>query len=487
MSIYLGIDFGTSTNYVVRWNEKKQCIEPISAIGEFGKGSIVENVISYGNENILGKNALRRIIQDPLNVVRYIKREIENKNWSVYIPHLNKELSTEDVCTDIFRIMKNKVEESHNDFIDGVVITVPFAFLYNERQKIKNAAQRAGIEVISLIEEPVAAAIRYLDMEKEFIGIEEKKVMVFDLGGGTLDVTIFKIYKDDKKLNIEVLNTDGNKYLGGKDIDDYLIKELEKKSNYYIRDIQDDAIKNANLKNFLDVAEEAKKEVCMDEVADIFINLNGHEPLEYELKLEEFEKILKVNNFLGKIEETIEKSINDIDLTYNDIDEIIMVGGSSRIIPVQNLIEILFDKKVILVEEPDLLVGEGAAIYCGSLLNEDGEINIIPRLSQSIGREKSGKFYTLISKNSKYGISSTIEWINVEKEGDVFIEVYQGNSENIKQCSKIGRINIDMNKIGKKEIGLKLMLNKYGVIQYKIYTRSDCLTENMVIEGELDE
>lgn len=487
MSIYLGIDFGTSTNYVVRWNERKQCIEPISAIGEFGKGNIVENVISYGNENILGKNALRRIIHDPLNVVRYIKREIENNNWSVYIPYLNQELNTVDVCSDIFRIMKNKIEESHNDFIDGAVITVPFAFLYNEKQKIKNAAQRAGIEVISLIEEPVAAAIRYLDMEKELIGIEEKKVMVFDLGGGTLDVTIFKIYRDDTKLNIEVLNTDGNKYLGGKDVDDYLIKEFEKKSNYFIRDIQDDAIKNANLKYFLDAAEEAKKEVCMDEFADIFMNLNGHEPLEYELELEEFEKILRVNNFLGKIEETIEKSINDIDLNYDEIDEIIMVGGASRLTPVQNLIEKLFNKEVIVVEDPDLLVGEGAAIYCGSLLNEDGEINIIPRLSQSIGREKNGKFTPLIHKNSKYDVSSDIEWINVTKDGNVFIEVYQGNSENIKQCSKIGRINIDMDEIDKKEVGLKLILNKYGIIEYKIYTRSDCLTENIVIEGELHE
>ena len=198
MSIYLGIDFGTSTNYVVRWNENKQCIEPQANLGQYKDSKLVDNVIYYGKENIVGYNALQRIVTDPLNTVRYIKREMDKSNWSVYIPYLDKNLDTESVCRDIFLYLKDKIESNHNEFIDGVVITVPFAFLHKERQRIKNAAKRAGIEVLALLEEPVAASIRYLDLKKDFLSNDPKTTMVFDLGGGTLDVTIFKIQKSNE-------------------------------------------------------------------------------------------------------------------------------------------------------------------------------------------------------------------------------------------------------------------------------------------------
>ena len=184
---------------------------------------------------VIGKLAFEKGILDPFNVVEGIKRKLEYDNWKQRIASIGQELSSEEIATDIFKVIKNRVEGIHGGTpVEGVVISVPFAFQSKERQRIKNAAENAGLNVMKLIEEPVAAAICFGLFHEVVKNNKKEKVLIFDLGGGTFDVTIFELVKQsDDTIRVEVLNTDGHKNLGGKDIDDMLVKKFEESINGY--------------------------------------------------------------------------------------------------------------------------------------------------------------------------------------------------------------------------------------------------------------
>lgn len=487
MSVYLGIDFGTSTNYIVQWDLNKQTIKE-EPFGEHGESNIINNVIYYTNvEKAIGNIAIKKSRADnPLNLVQNIKREIDKDNWTIHIPSLRKDMTSKDIATDIFREIRKKVELNHGgEHIEGAVITVPFAFLYKERQKIKNAAQDAGIKVLDIIEEPVAAAIRCLDFKDDLVTEEKRNLMVFDLGGGTLDVTVFSCYRDNEIINLEVLNTDGDKSLGGKDVTDYLVNYLLKKINLDISSITDKNLKTEILAELNQVADDAKKEISEYGECNMYTNVNDSE-LDEDMDEEEFENILKINGFISKIKDTIEDSIYDVDLELEQIDEIVLVGGSSKLTVVKKIIEDMFGKEPIEFDEPDRLVGEGAAIYCGNILDNNLKYNITNRLSQSIGREKDGKFSPMINKNSKYGTKSDSENVFIGNKKKVVIDIYQGNSSDIKKCSKIGYIEVNGEKIKNENIILELYLDDKGIIKYSIYIENDILKKVVIDEGELN-
>lgn len=484
MSIYLGIDFGTSTNYIVRWDLDKKIIKE-EPFGDFGESNVVDNVIYYTNtEKVIGDPALRRGTVDPLNMVKYIKREIDNDNWTTHIKALNKDITSKDITTDIFREIRKKVESNHGgEIIEGAVISVPFAFLYKERQKIKKAAMDAGINVLGLIEEPVAAAIRSLDFKENLVTDNKKILMVFDFGGGTLDVTIFSCFKDNDIINLEVLNTTGDKHLGGKDITLYLVDYLLKSINLDITSLNKNS-KIEILNELSNMADDIKEEISENGEADIFFNMGEFE-IEKEINEEEFENIIINKGIKGKIKDILEESVYEIDLKIEDIDDIILIGGSSKLSIVKKIIKEIFEKEPVEFEEPNRLVGEGAAIYCGNILDNNLKYNITHRLSQSIGREKDGQFYPMINKNSIYGVKSNLEKIYIGNKKEILIDIYQGNSYDIKKCSKIGCIKIIRDDIKHESIQLELELDENCVIKYYIYTEDDTLKRTLVCKGEL--
>ncbi len=222
MGIYLGIDFGTSTLCVTRWKENNNQVEmvpPLVSTG-FGKSGPIENVIFYDSaeEHLIGAPAIKKMELDPHQFVSAIKREIEGNGWQRKIFDQSK--TAVDVAADIFSYIRVRVEDMYGgNEIDGIVVSVPFAFGHRERQKIKQAAQIAKMPVLALIEEPVAAALSCGIFENKEIR-DGEKVLVFDFGGGTIDMTIFeKKCEPDGTIGIEVITTDGHKELGGKDID----------------------------------------------------------------------------------------------------------------------------------------------------------------------------------------------------------------------------------------------------------------------------
>lgn len=476
--LYLGIDFGTSTIYVTKWDATKKEAVPVVGITRQAQDRFIDNVIYYesSEDYVIGSLAFRRTFTDPLNVVSGIKRKLENDNWRQRIPSLGKELSAEEVVTDIFRFIKTRAEEIHGgQAIEGVVISLPFAFQSKERQKIKQAAEKAGLKVLALIEEPVAAAISFGLFNQVAENNQKEKILIFDLGGGTFDVTIFELMKQSNEtIRVEVLNTDGDKNLGGKDIDNILVKKFEQSVDYEIALIAHPKQRKKDQFALIKEAKKLKENLSLAEEDDVFCaSLDGGRVLDMDVTRPEFEQWLTGNGFIRKIREIVADSLEEIELEASDIDRIVLVGGSSHIPLIQAEIEQFFGQKAQSIQNPSKLVGEGAAIYCGSLLDKSLNYEIVTKISHAIGLKVGGKFRALIERNSKYETFSDIRYFRLNHQDTARIEIYQGNSPTIRNCSLVGTVQIDVSNLPGRQVGIQLGTDKNGIVRYQLYQLND--------------
>ena len=210
--LLIGIDFGTSTNFVTKYDFNKKDAVSIANMGSYGGSNIFDNnLYIQGKDNyIIGDSKKQH--SDPENFFEDVKRYIIDDNKKYRVPNLdNKDISAQDIAEMVFYSIRKKIEEViENNKIDGVVITVPYSYGKKYRQRLQEAAQKAGLNVIKLIEEPVAAAISYGIFGDTIEDNKKEKIAVFDLGGGTFDITIFNFEKSNaQNAKIEVLNTDG--------------------------------------------------------------------------------------------------------------------------------------------------------------------------------------------------------------------------------------------------------------------------------------
>ena len=474
--MYLGIDFGTSTNYIVRWNSEKNKVEAVNLMVNYGS-ALMGNAIYYGIDNVfIGENALEKRLTDPKNLVRYIKVYMGDENYERHIPRKNRKLKSMEIAIDIFKELKSSIEKYNEEKIDGVVITIPFGYMHKARKAIKQAAQEAGFNVISLIEEPLAAAIRARDILGNTDDIEN--VLVFDIGGGTLDITVFKSYQKDGINYLEVLNTDGDKQIGGRYIDEAIFKKIKNEYDF------PDLTASKQEKIFEDI-KSAKELLSEDDESDICIEtIYGSEV--YELDNEILSQVLRDINYENKINYILDNVIDDSNLTKNDINRVILVGGTSRLKAIRDILENQLFCEIEEIGEADLLVGEGAAIYANELATNQNRFKIIPSLNHSIGIDKAGEFIKILEKNSKYGFESEIKVLSSENNisGYQTIDVYQGDYTKVKECSKVGVISFEANDLG-TEIGLSFSVDTSGIIMYKLYDIRD-KQKNMIKSDELN-
>ena len=494
MSIYLGIDFGTSTNYITRWNEKRRIVEPVPNIDSAIYGeSIFPNVIYYKSkkEIIVGKLAEKLMSIDPQNGVSGVKRRLIEDNWTYNIPILKEKYSTNEVVIDIFSYIKDRVSENNaGEKIDGVVISVPYSYGNKERLKIKNAAEAAGLNVIDLIEEPIAAAISYGIFNKKSTMGHSENIMVFDFGGGTLDITVFSYNKyTNGEIFVEVLNTEGIRDFGGKIIDEILLSKILNKANINLSEITDEDKKNKFheelLSKVIDIKESSQywEEDEEDEICD---NISGI-MIDVSISSKEIEDWLRGTSINEKLRSSIENALMDSGkrgLDYEDIDRILLVGGSSNLNIVKKEIKNLFNKEAEEVKEieKDQLVGYGAGIYCGLKVSNENKITVIQKLSYSIGVKLGTKFDKILLKNSNYGEFSTPrEYTLVESTNNRDIEIYQGNSIDIKKCFLIGKIPVsDLNLKCNQNIEISLGTDKDGMVLYKLYVDGKCVKNESI-------
>lgn len=489
MAIYLGIDFGTSTNYVTRWNEADGSIKAVPNLDPtiYTGDEVFPNAIYYcqNGEKLVGKAAIKRASIDPRNGVIGVKRRLVEDNWKYTIPSLSMTYSPVDVATDIFTYIKDKVSSNNGGAdIDGVVISVPYAYGNKERLKIRRAAERAGLKVIDLIEEPVAAAISYGIFQKNSTMGHSEKIMVFDFGGGTLDITVFSYDKTpDGRVSIEVLNTEGIRDFGGQVVDDILLSKVAEKAGINISDISntdqrlkfqsDLSSRIVQMKEESQYWDEDDEESIDDNISGIFV--------ETTVCGEEIENWLRGESVIEKIRDTVNDALwncGDKGLEPEDIDRVLLVGGSSNLPIVKKILEKIFGKEPEICNDIDInkMVGHGAGIYCGMKVQNKNKISIVQKLSYSIGVSVGANFDKLIEKNERYGkYSKPRSYALTENKDNRDIEVYQGNSRDIKKCFYIGKIPVSHLVLDdSRKIELELGTTDSGMVAYKIYTNGEC-------------
>lgn len=489
MAIYLGIDFGTSTNYITRWNESDGSVKAVPNLDPtiYTGDEVFPNAIYYcqNGEKLVGKAAVRRAAIDPRNGVIGVKRKLVEDNWKYAIPALSSELTPVDVATDIFTYIKEKVSANNGGKdIDGVVISVPYAYGNKERLKIRRSAERAGLNVIDLIEEPVAAAISYGIFQKNSTMGHSEKIMVFDFGGGTLDITVFSYEKTpDGRVSIEVLNTEGIRDFGGQIIDDILLAKVVGKAGINVSEINDTE-QRLKFQSDLNARIVQMKEESIywddDEEEDLDDNISGI-CIETTVNSEEIESWLRGERVLERIRDSVNDALwncGEKGLEPEDIDRVLLVGGSSNLHIVHKVLESIFGKKAEECEgiEINKMVGHGAGVYCGMKAQEKNNIKIIQKLSYSIGVRVGANFDKLIEKNERYGsFSEPKSYALTENKDNRDIEVYQGNSRDIKKCFYIGKIPVSQLVLGDdKKIEIALGTDESGMVAYRVYSNGEC-------------
>lgn len=470
MGLHIGLDFGTSTISASVWHPESDTVKVLPAIlKDVGP---VPNAIFYAkpSKQFLGVQAQKRSITNPQHFVSEIKRELSGEGWTRTI--FEEEKNAVDIATDIFIMIKENIERIFGgEGIESVVVSVPFAFLYNERMKILEAAKRANLPVINLIEEPVAAALAsgVLDDSKIQNG---SNLLVFDFGGGTLDITVFQKHVDKSgHIDIEVITTDGDASFGGKDIDQIIINRLMDMMGIDLSLMGFDYKVNKFKVKISQLAEVIKKSFTEQDRVHEFIIDEWQHTHDIKLDFDTFQGWIE-GGLLYRLSHILDDMLYEVNLQSFNIDHIILVGGSSYLRPVQLKLRRYFQKVPILADDLTTLVAKGAGIYCGMLHKENANITVKQKLSHHIGLNVGGKMNPVLLRNSPYGVFSQKVALPSKK-----LSIYQGNSVLLDECRKIGFYDLSEQILSLDNYFVQFGSNEIGMLKVRIYKGEQILTE----------